>query len=297
MAHGYLSSSIRSTVEKMVGKLYVVATPIGNLGDITARAQETLRNVTLIAAEDTRHSQGLLTHLGIGTPLVSYHAHNERERTGPLIERLQQGESIALISDAGTPGISDPGYYLVQAAHQHGITVVPVVGACAAIAALCASGLASEKFLFEGFLPAKGQVRTERLIAIEASPYTVVLYEAPHRIIDLLTACGGIFAPTRRCSLAREITKRFETIVSCDLKTLLEKIHDGTIPEKGEFVLVIEGKPLETDLEKQNQAMEAVLRILLAEVSVKQAVRLATQLTPFHKNALYDCAMRIKNAC
>jgi 16S rRNA (cytidine1402-2'-O)-methyltransferase len=281
-------------MNKVTGKLYVVATPIGNLDDITHRAKEILSQVAVIAAEDTRHSQGLLNHLGISTSLISYHEHNERERTVQLIDKLKQGESIALISDAGTPLISDPGYWLVNQAHAEGITVIPIPGACAAIAALSASGLPTEKFLFEGFLSSKGQARRQRLTELAIFPYTMVLYEAPHRIRDLFDLALETFEPSRRFLIAREVTKRFESIILSDLQTMVNRIHNGEIPEKGEFIVVIEGKGQQTDVQSEEHEMERVLSVLLTEVPLKQAVQIAVKLTHLHKNALYDCAMRLK---
>lgn len=277
-----------------MGKLYVVATPIGNLDDISQRACNILNHVDWIAAEDTRHSKGLLQHLGISTPLVSYHEHNERERTSQLIEKLCQGENGALISDAGTPLISDPGYFIVTCAHERGIQVIPVPGACAAIAALSVAGLPTDKFLFEGFLPAKPQARDKRLAILANFPHTMVFYEAPHRIASLLEACLEHFTSQRRISLAREITKKFESIYCGELGKIVADIHNGTIPLKGEFIVVMAGAQVEVSDESE-QKMQHVLSILLPEMPLKQAVQIAMKLTGGHKNALYDMAMKMKN--
>lgn len=276
-----------------MGKLYVVATPIGNLTDISQRAQDILSQVTWIAAEDTRHSLGLLQHLGISTHLVSYHDHNERDRADELVEKMCAGENGALISDAGTPLISDPGYHLVQKAHEAGITVIPVPGACAAIAALSASGLPSARFLFEGFLPTKA-ARRKRLEALHDFPSTVIFYEAPHRILELLEECCEILGGDRLACIAKEITKKYETIYSSKLSAILERVQKGEIPLKGEFVLIV--APDDSKVESLEEIAEdmRVLQILLAELPVKQAVKLAVQLTGHSKNALYELALQIQ---
>lgn len=278
---------------QQMGKLYVVATPIGNLTDISQRAQDILSQVTWIAAEDTRHSVGLLQHLGISTHLVSYHEHNERDRADELIAKILAGENGALISDAGTPLISDPGYHIVQKAHEAGITVIPIPGACAAIAALSASGLPSAKFLFEGFLPAKSG-RRNRIAALKDFPSTIIYYEAPHRVLELLEECTEILGGERKACIAKEITKKFETIYASSLQNILERVQQGVIPLKGEFVLMIapdDGK-IET-VEEMAEQMR-ILQILLAELPVKQAVKLAVQLTGHPKNALYELALQIQ---
>ncbi len=276
-----------------MGKLYVVATPIGNLTDLSQRAQDILSQVTWIAAEDTRHSLGLLQSLGIATPLISYHEHNERDRSLELIARLQGGESGALISDAGTPLISDPGYHVVQKAHEAGIQVVPIPGACAAIAALSASGLPSAKFLFEGFLPAKSG-RRKRLAELKAFPSTIIFYEAPHRIADLLEECIEILGGERLACIAKEITKKFETIYAQNLQNILEHVQAGKIPLKGEFVLIVAPEATKTESAEQRDELRRLLQILLAEVPVKQAVKIAVQLTGQPKNALYELALEIQ---
>jgi len=276
-----------------MGELYVVATPIGNLTDISQRAQDILSHVTWIAAEDTRHSVVLLQHLGISTHLVSYHEHNERDRADELIEKIKAGESGALISDAGTPLISDPGYHIVQKAHAAGITVIPIPGACAAIAALSASGLPSAKFLFEGFLPAKSG-RRNRLAALKDFPSTVIFYEAPHRVLDLLEESCNVLGGERKACIAKEITKKFETIFAGSLQAIFERVQQGIIPLKGEFVLMIAPDDGKTESLEEIAEQMRVMQILLAELPVKQAVKLAVQLTGHPKNALYELALQIQ---
>lgn len=278
---------------QQMGKLYVVATPIGNITDISQRAQDILSQVTWIAAEDTRHSLGLLQRLGISTHLVSYHEHNERDRADELIEKMVAGENGALISDAGTPLISDPGYHIVQKAHAAGITVIPIPGACAAIAALSASGLPSAKFLFEGFLPAKSG-RRNRIAALKDFPSTVIFYEAPHRVLDLLEECTEILGGMRQACIAKEITKKFETIFAGSLQVILERVKEGVIPLKGEFVLMVAPDEGKTETVEEIAEQMRVMQVLLAELPVKQAVKLAVQLTGHPKNALYELALQIQ---
>jgi 16S rRNA (cytidine1402-2'-O)-methyltransferase len=277
-----------------IGKLYVVATPIGNLGDLSPRAQEILSQVTWIAAEDTRHSKGLLQHFGISSKLVSYHEHNEHERASQLIEKLQQGEEGALISDAGTPLISDPGYTLVAKAHEAGIPVIPIPGPCAFIAALSVAGLPTDKFFFEGFLPAKPELRRQRLKELIHFHHTMIFFEAPHRVVHLLEDMVALWGPEREAFLARELTKKFESIYLSTLQGILEELQKGTIPQKGEFILIIKGaKKIQTATETDEE-MHHVLNILLPEMSLKQAVKIAEKLTGLPRNALYDCAIRLR---
>jgi 16S rRNA (cytidine1402-2'-O)-methyltransferase len=272
--------------------LYIVATPIGNLQDISLRAIEILKTVDCIVAEDTRHSQSLLQHFSIKTPTIALHEHNERERTDKLLERLQKGESIALISDAGTPLISDPGYYLVREARQAGIRVVPVPGACAAIAALSVAGLATDRFLFEGFLPAKAGARLQRLEALRNESRTMIFYEAPHRILDLLKVLPEVFGESRQIVIARELTKLFETITSGTVAELIEWVAADANQQKGEIVVIIDGiKEISTEAELNAQK---ILNILLAELPLRQAVEIAAKITGQKKNEIYDQALRIK---
>ncbi len=278
------------------GTLYVVATPIGNLEDISARALRVLAEVSLIAAEDTRHSSRLLQHFGIRTPLAACHEHNEREEGGRFITRLLAGDDIALISDAGTPLISDPGYHLVRQARAAQVQVVPVPGACALIAGLSVAGLPSDRFIFEGFLPAKQVARCARLEAVRTDPRTLIFYEAPHRVLASIADMRDIFGADRHAVLARELTKAFETV--CDLP--LQQLHDwvaaDTNQQRGECVLLVAGyqvpaETLEVPLEAQR-----VLALLLAELPLKRAAALAAEITGARKNALYQWALANKSA-
>lgn len=282
-------------MHQQMGKLYVVATPIGNLDDVSVRANKILSQVNWIAAEDTRHSLGLLQHLGISTPLVSYHEHNEQQRTKELIEKLCQGENGALISDAGTPLISDPGYILVAAAHEVGIQVVPVPGPCAFVTALSAAGLATDKFLFEGFLPSKGQVRRKQLEPLAHFPHTMIFYEAPHRIALLLEECAEVFTPQRSATLVRELTKKFESIYKSNFHDLIAEVANGNIPLKGEFILIVAGESApKHSLTKDEGEMERILSVLLPEMPLKQAVQITVKLTGLPKNAVYEWATKMK---
>lgn len=229
----------------MAGCLYIVPTPIGNLGDITARAVEVLTTVDVIAAEDTRHSKKLMTHLNINTPMVAYHEHVDDSATQALIDRLLTGQSVALISDAGTPLVSDPGYRLVRAAQVAQCQVIPLPGACAAIAALSASGLPTDRFTFEGFLPAKAAARLQRLKALAARSETLVFYEAPHRIADCLQAMVEAMGAEREAVLAREISKSFETIRRASLGELHRWVLSDANQQRGEQVLMVAPAPAE----------------------------------------------------
>lgn len=277
----------------MKGVLYVVATPIGNLEDWSPRAVATLKAVSLVAAEDTRHSGRLLQYFNITTRLVAVHDHNESARVDGLIQQIEAGADIALISDAGTPLISDPGYRLVAAAQAAGLRVVPVPGACAAIAALSAAGLASDRFIFEGFLPAKTVGRQERLQALVKEPRTLMFYEAPHRIAECLVDMAQVFGPERRVVLARELTKTFETIRQLPLAEMRDWVASDPDQQRGEIVLVLEGAPdISTD-EDWSEA-DRVLAVLLAELPLKQAAGLAAELTGLKKNALYERGLALK---
>jgi len=274
----------------MTGILYVVATPIGNLDDISARAIHVLGHVARIAAEDTRHSARLLQHLGINTPLVAVHDHNEAGRVQSLINQLLAGDDIALISDAGTPLISDPGYRLVAAAHEASVRVVPIVGACAAIAALSAAGLPSDRFSFEGFLSAKTTARQVQLQALVNETRTLIFYEAPHRILECVQDMRAIFGEQRRVVLARELTKTFETIKQMTLAELCVFVESDTNQQRGEIVLVVEGAAVDSGLAAQ-QEVDALLLKLLKYLPVKASAQLAAELTGHKKNALYDRAL------
>jgi 16S rRNA (cytidine1402-2'-O)-methyltransferase len=272
------------------GLLYIIATPIGNLADMTYRAVAVLQAVDVIAAEDTRHSRPLLQHYGIKTPLLALHAHNEQQRSTALLQRLLKGENVALISDAGTPLISDPGYYLVREVRAHGIKVVPIPGACAAIAALSAAGLPTDRFIFEGFLSAKASARQKRLAELKVETGTLVFYESPHRILDLLQDMLTSFGADRYVFIARELTKQFETLRGDKLDKLLIWVQSDAMQQKGEFVVLVQGSD---PAEQKDQAQyEQVLRTLLQELPVKQAVNLTAQLTGSKKNEIYKLALQ-----
>lgn len=263
------------------GFLFIVATPIGNLNDITARAIETLSKVDLIAAEDTRHSRRLLQHLGINTPLVALHEHNERADSSKLIDQLVQGKSIALISDAGTPLISDPGYHLVHTARQQDITIVPIPGPCALITALSASGLPTDRFVFEGFLPVKTGARQHRLTELQYEPRTLIFYESPHRVIETLQDMQTILGNDREVVMARELTKVFESIVAGKLDALIQRLINYPEQQRGEFVILVKGEPQQKEL--LHSEAKRILEILLAELPLKQAVSLGIKITGLKK--------------
>jgi 16S rRNA (cytidine1402-2'-O)-methyltransferase len=273
--------------------LYVVATPIGNLDDISARAQRTLREVALIAAEDTRHSIRLLQHFGIETPLAACHEHNEREQGGRFITRLLAGDDVALVSDAGTPLISDPGYHLVRQARAAGIRVVPVPGACALIAGLSAAGLPSDRFVFEGFLPAKTAGRKARLEALREEPRTLIFYEAPHRILECIQDMVEVFGEARQAVLARELTKTFETLKGLPLGELRDWVAADANQQRGECVLLLAGWEAPEDEGIDAESLR-VLDLLLAELPVKRAAALAAEITGVRKNLLYQAALERK---
>ncbi|WP_435605957.1 16S rRNA (cytidine(1402)-2'-O)-methyltransferase [Pseudomonas knackmussii] len=276
-----------------LGTLYVVATPIGNLDDISVRAQRTLREVALIAAEDTRHSLRLLQHFGIETPLAACHEHNEREQGGRFLARLLAGDDVALVSDAGTPLISDPGYHLVRQARAAGIAVVPVPGPCALIAGLSAAGLPSDRFIFEGFLPAKTVGRRSRLEALREEPRTLIFYEAPHRLLECLQDMAEVFGEERQAVLARELTKTFETIKGIPLGELRDWVAADSNQQRGECVLLLAGWEA-PEAEGVDSESLRVLDLLLAELPVKRAAALAAEITGVRKNLLYQAALERK---
>ena len=272
----------------LTGILYIVATPIGNLQDITQRALDTFAQVDLIAAEDTRHSGLLLSHYGIKKPFFALHDHNEQEKAHILVEKLKQGSYIALISDAGTPLISDPGFHLVRQCREAGIRVVPLPGACAAITALCASGIASDRFCFEGFLPAKSKARKDKLENIAEEDRTLIFYESTHRILDTLEDMQSVLGKERYIVLAREITKTWETITGNSIKNLREWLLEDTNRTKGEMVLIVEGKPKsDNNDEISPQAMKA-LELIAEELPLKKAAAIVAELYGYKKNALYQ---------
>jgi 16S rRNA (cytidine1402-2'-O)-methyltransferase len=275
------------------GTLYIVATPIGNAVDITLRALHVLMIADAIACEDTRNTGNLLNRFGINRPLLAAHQHNEREVADKLIARLARGERIALVSDAGTPAVSDPGARIVDAVRAAGLRVVPVPGASAAVAALSASGLVNDQFYFVGFLPAKPKQRESMLQDLVQVGATLVIYEAPHRIGDCVAALAAVFEPERQVVFARELTKLFEEIHRCPLSEALAWVKADQHRERGEFVVLVEGAPAQDDA--QEAEAERILEILLAECSVKQAASLAAQITGRKKNALYERALQIKD--
>jgi 16S rRNA (cytidine1402-2'-O)-methyltransferase len=286
-------------VIERAGRLYVVATPIGNLGDLSPRARAVLSECALIAAEDTRHTGVLLKHFGIETPQISLHDHNEQQRAPELILRLRQGDSIALVSDAGTPAISDPGFELVRAVAAAGFEIVAIPGPCAAIAALSIAALATDRFCFEGFLPARGAARRKRLQSLSTEARTVVLYEAPHRVRETLEDCVAVFGGERSATVAREITKMHEVAYRGSLRDLTARATEDADFARGEIVLVVAGAPQATADEERGAdghggALDRVLRILLTELPLKQAAHLAAQITETRDNEAYRRALHIK---
>ena len=275
-------------VNTVSGRLYVVATPIGNLQDISPRALQVLEQVSLVAAEDTRHSARLLEHFSIRTPMVACHDHNERAGSGALVQRLLAGDSLALISDAGTPLVSDPGFHLVRQARAAGVQVVPVPGACAAITALSAAGLPSDRFVFEGFLPAKGGARAARLQALAGESRTLIFYEAPHRVLESVLAMAGAFGAERPAVLARELTKTFETIKDAPLGELAEWIAADSNQQRGECVLLVAGVDDKEGRDSIDAESQRVLLMLAAELPLKKAAALTAQITGARKNLLYQ---------
>ena len=267
----------------MTGTLYIVATPIGNLGDMSPRAIEILGSVDLIAAEDTRHSRPLLQHFAINTPLIAYHEHNEQEQAARLIEQVKAGKSIALISDAGTPLINDPGYRIVAAAHAHEIKVVPIPGPSAVIAALSVSGLPTDRFVYEGYLPSKTTARIKQLQAMLPETRTMVFYESPHRIEATLEDMQTVFGGWRQIALAREMTKQYEQIAYGAVQDISDQIKNGTIKIKGEFVIVVKGA--EVQASDDNEVMR-IMQLLSEKLSTKDAAALTAQITGRKKNLL-----------
>jgi 16S rRNA (cytidine1402-2'-O)-methyltransferase len=278
--------------EHLPACLYIVATPIGNLADMTERAIQVLNDVSVIAAEDTRHSGLLLQHYSIKKTMLSLHQHNEQQRSETLLAKLQQGESVALISDAGTPLISDPGYRLVSLIREHGIQVVPVPGSCALIAALSASGLASDRFCFEGFLPAKKSTRIQMLESLITESRTMIFYESPRRLVSTLSDLIDVFGEDRQACIARELTKLHETINTQSLAELLEWVENDAQQQKGECVLLLAG--VEQTNTTDQAEIERVMSILIAEMPSKQAAKVGAQLLNINKNAAYDVALSLK---
>ncbi len=274
------------------GILYVVATPIGNRGDLSTRAREVLSHVALVAAEDTRHTSRLFSNLINKPSLVSYHEHNETRRTGQLLRRLEVGDDVALVSDAGTPLVSDPGYRLVRAAREAGFRVSPVPGPCAAIAALSVSGLPTDRFLFVGFPPARAGQREKQFGELAASSATLVFYEAPHRIESLLTELQTHFGPDRDTCLARELTKAFETLYYGTLAEVAAQVNADSCGKRGEMVLIVGGAQ---ESQTDDASLVDMLEVLLEELPTKQAVRVASRLSGERRNRVYELATQIKD--
>jgi 16S rRNA (cytidine1402-2'-O)-methyltransferase len=273
-------------------KLYVVATPIGNLDDISARAISILKTVDLIAAEDTRHSRTLMQHYGIESPLIAYHDHNEAEASESLVAKLLAGTSIALISDAGTPLISDPGYRLVKLARERGIEVIPIPGPSALTAALSVSGLPTDRFLFIGFLPSKQRARQAALQMVSKESATIVCYESRHRIAESIRDMAEVLGGARVATVARELTKRFEQTVQGPLAELSEALNDKLITEKGEFVVMIQG----ADSSGPEYDHVELMRALLVELPPRKAAGVVSQITGESRKTLYDIALSLKQS-
>ncbi|WP_406609570.1 16S rRNA (cytidine(1402)-2'-O)-methyltransferase [Agarivorans sp. JK6] len=273
-----------------IGTLYIVATPIGNLADITQRAIQVLKDVSMIAAEDTRNTGRLLSHYEIGTRCVAVHDHNEQQKIAWLEQQVLDGNDIALVSDAGTPLINDPGYHLVNAFRAKGYPVVPLPGACAAIAALSVAGLPTDRFLYEGFLPAKTKARQERLDELRQESRTVVYYESPHRILDSLADIVSCLGEDRQVVLARELTKTFETIKSLPVAELLAWVKADPNQQKGEMVLIVAG--YQKDSEQLPVDALDTLKLLQTELPLKKAAALTAKIYGLKKNALYDYGLK-----
>ncbi len=273
----------------MNGSLYIVATPIGNLGDITQRAIDILKKVDLIAAEDSRRSRVLLDYFAISNNVVSYHEHNEEKQTSQLIEFLKNGKSIALISDAGTPLVSDPGYRLVSSAHDEGITVIPIPGSSAVVTGLSVSGLSCNKFIFEGYLPTRTISRKKYLKSLVSESRTLIFYEAPHRILESIEDMLTVFGSSRLVSITRELTKKHEQISRGTLSSIKLKIETGEIKNKGEFVILVEGN---SENHIADSEILRINRILAEKVSSKDAIKMTAKITKKKKNDVYKLVMQ-----
>ena len=276
------------------GHLYVVATPIGNLGDISARALETLARVDYIAAEDTRHTARLLAHFNIATPLIAYHDHSDEKRLHTISAYIAQGQSVALVSDAGTPLISDPGYQLVKHLRTQNMPVIPIPGACALVAALSVAGLPSDRFAFEGFLPAKANARRAQLQSLAKEPRTLIFYESTHRLLDSLHDMAVAFGTERMAVIARELTKTYETIRLGSLSELHTIASQDTNQQKGEFVIMVNAYTLSNAVTSIDTAVEQTMLVLLKELPIKQAASIGAKLTGLKKRDLYQWALAQK---
>jgi 16S rRNA (cytidine1402-2'-O)-methyltransferase len=274
--------------QHLTGKLYVVGTPIGNIADMSQRARDVLAAVDVVAAEDTRRTRGLLSRIGVDSPVLAYHDHNERELAPKLLERLAGGEDIALVSDAGMPLISDPGWLLVSSARARGIDVLSVPGPCAVSAALSVAGLATDRYAFEGFLPRRDSARRARLEALAADTRTLVFYEAVHRVAEALGSMAEVFGPGRRAALVREITKVHESCYSGTLEELTKQIG-ADIPLLGEFVVIVAGA--DTEAHRDLADVRRILGILAPAMSQKDAVRLTAEITGMPRNEIYRMAL------
>lgn len=275
----------------MSGNLYIVATPIGNLDDLTTRAREVLAAVDIIAAEDTRHTGRLLMSIGVKKPLLAVHDHNEEQAVPQIIEALESGRSVALVSDAGTPLVSDPGYRLVLAAHQHGIPVVPIPGPSAVTAGLSVAGLPTDRFCFEGFLPAKAGARRKALDALSGETRTMVFYESVHRIGDSLGDLAAAFGERRRAFIGRELTKLHEECIQATLGELRRRVESGDVVAKGEFVIIVEGAQTRDDPLVNTDRM---LLLLGEHLGAKDVARIAAEITGQKRNALYDRLLELR---
>ncbi|MBO6813062.1 16S rRNA (cytidine(1402)-2'-O)-methyltransferase [Marinobacter salsuginis] len=281
---------------KLKGTLYVVATPIGNLDDLSPRAARTLASVDVVAAEDTRHSGRLLSHLGIQKRMVALHDHNEKDRAAGILTELQAGRDVALISDAGTPLISDPGYVLVREARAAGHRVSPIPGPCALVAALSVAGLPTDRFLYVGFLPAKRSGRRASLDLLSSEVATLVFYESPHRILESVRDIAKVLGPDREMVLGREITKTFETFYSGSVADVLAELERDPHGNRGEFVVMVRGAAAQAGSEEAaTMDVDRMLRVLLAELPVKKVAKMASELTGLSKNELYQRALALKD--
>ena len=274
-------------------QLYVVATPIGNLADITIRAQEVLESVDIIAAEDTRHTKRLLNHLGINKPLMAAHDHNESGAAEQIVARLKDGQNVALVSDAGTPLIADPGFHVAKHVAEAGFNIVPVPGACAVITALCAAALPTDRFIFDGFLPPKSKGRKDYFATLKNEERTLVVYESPHRILDSLKDLNDVLGADKELVVARELTKTFETFLRGSVQSIQEAMEADSNQQRGEFVVMIRGAIAKKKLEVSQEALDLTL-LLAEELPLKQAAGLAAKHTGYKKNQLYQLALEAK---
>lgn len=281
---------------ELKGTLYVVATPIGNLDDLSPRAARTLASVDVVAAEDTRHSGRLLSHLGVQKRMVALHDHNEKDRAAGILTELQAGRDVALISDAGTPLISDPGYVLVREARAAGHRVSPIPGPCALVAALSVAGLPTDRFLYVGFLPAKRSGRRASLEVLSSEVATLVFYESPHRIMESVRDIADVLGSDREIVLGREITKTFETFYSGSVADVLAELERDPHGNRGEFVVMVRGAAAQAGSEEAaTMDVDRILRVLLAELPVKKVAKMASELTGLSKNELYQRALALKD--